>query len=112
MRNKQVRTPRPLMAVAFPDAGNATLCRCGCRWSSFDRNQKLGVFCLDARKSVSAIETHSCGKCATLQILDQRSAPSQRARGIAKRAEGMADIELTIAERALAIFPGFPPLHR
>src|SRR6266567_6318904 len=104
MRIKQVCLSSPLMAVAWPGAGNVTVSG-ACRRSGFDRNQELGVFTFHTREIFGAIEAHQCREFGTLQVLDQRSAPSQHARGIAKCAEGMAHVDLAIAEGALAIFP-------
>src|SRR6266571_5958272 len=111
MRIKQVCLSSPLMAVACPGAGNVRVCW-ACRRSGFDRNQELGVFTFHTREIFGAIKAHQLREFGTLQVLDQRSAPSQRTRGITKCAEGMANVELAIAEGALAIFPGFAPLNR
>ena len=74
--------------------------------------QGVGVLPLGAAEIGIPVEAEQSRDLRAVESLDPLRAPAQRGGGVGKRAEGVAEIELAIAEGALAIFPRFTPVDR
>ena len=84
---------------------------CG-RVARRDREQYVGILGLDAGEIAGAIEPHECGQPAAVEAVDDAGGPAERGGRVADGADRVAEIELAIAERALAIFPRLAPVDR
>src|SRR5579864_8460651 len=61
---------------------------------------------------VTAAEPEESSYEAIAHPVEEHQAPAKGRRRNAKRCEGVPRIVLAVAERALAVLPGFPPMHR
>src|SRR3974377_402792 len=82
-----------------------------CRRSSIDRDQQVGIFPFPAGKVLGSIEAQQGCERSGCRVVGKLGAPSECSGGVAQGAQRMADVELTVAEGALAVFPGLPPMH-
>src|SRR5579864_2038936 len=61
---------------------------------------------------VTAAEPEESSYDSMAHPVEEHQAPAKGRRRNAQGCEGVARIVLAVAERALAVLPGFPPMHR
>src|SRR5207253_8869012 len=82
------------------------------RKTGCNQGEKLRLLTLCRSVVVSAAEPEESSDGSVAHPVEEHQAPAKSRRRNAQGCKGVPRIVLAVAERALAVLPGFPPMHR